>query len=464
MPKIDAAPPPPLAFISGGEPIRSDGNRIGGAVGGLIQAAADPKQAVAEGFPVHSLQRPPGQEPVFGVQPFLLGTDPGGLTVGPGGHHQSVEGLHAPTTIHELHRQPVQQLRMAGACTRPAEIPQGFNDSPAKVVAPDPIDHHPGRQGMVAVHQPFGQGQTSSGLFGSRPGGLHPERSSAVGQHRRHPRPHQPARTRIVSPLEQIGGGGGSAVPKGPNTRLRLLLILQPGDFPSHLLRLPAVDDVPLLQLVGSDGQQLGILFGQGFLPAVPALLRSLQQLPQVSGQGGGKLIQPLLQDAILQGLALFLQHLLQLLDLLFQGLVTSLPLLFLLQQAHGIGQWRHVGQDSLLELHHLADWSPRQPVELVQSPLQEIGKPEVVPLGNGVELVAVTACALERHSQNAGPQDLYFVGDDVETVFHEAELEAGAVGTHAQEAGGDQVVDHLPGNHRSRLVIHQFISGDLLH
>ena len=34
----------------------------------------------------------------------LLGTDPGGLTVGPGGHHQPVEGLHAPAAIHELHR------------------------------------------------------------------------------------------------------------------------------------------------------------------------------------------------------------------------------------------------------------------------------------------------------------------------------------------------------------------------
>ena len=129
-----------------------------------------------------------------------------------------------------------------------------------------------------------------------------------------------------------------------------------------------------------------------------------------------------------------------------------------------GLVPGRHIGQNPLLELHHLADGSSRQPVELVQRPFQEIGQAEVVPLGNGIELVAVAARALEGHPHDARPQDLYFIGDDVEAVLHEAELVAGAVGPHAQEAGGDQVVDHLPGNHRSRLVVDQLVSGDLLH
>jgi len=152
------------------------------------------------------------------------------------------------------------------------------NNPPAEMVLPDAADHDPRRQGMVPVHQPLGQGQTPSGLFGSRPWRLHPERSSAVSQHRGHPRTDQPARTQVIAPPEQIGGRGGSAVPERPNTRLRLLPVLQPGDLALQLPSLPAVDGVPLLQLVGGDGQQLHVLLGQGLLPAVPIFLRSLEQ------------------------------------------------------------------------------------------------------------------------------------------------------------------------------------------
>ena len=95
--------------------------------------------------------------------PVGLGRGLVALPVGLGHHHFLEQSLHVPLQIHELHRQPVEQLRMRGRITMNTPIAGRADNTHAEMVLPEPINHHSRRKGVVLARQPARQGGPPAG-------------------------------------------------------------------------------------------------------------------------------------------------------------------------------------------------------------------------------------------------------------------------------------------------------------
>ena len=87
-----------------------------------------------------------------------------------------MQALDRPAAGDEFRRQPVEQLGVAGRLASDAEVGRRRHDSPAEMVLPDPVGHHPGRQRVIRMRQPIGELESTAccgpdGARGSPPPG-----------------------------------------------------------------------------------------------------------------------------------------------------------------------------------------------------------------------------------------------------------------------------------------------------
>ena len=127
--------------------------------------------------------------------------------VGLGRHHQLVDLLDAPAAVHELDRQPVEQLRMRRLLAHLAEVVERRDDAAAEVMLPEPIDDHARGQRIVRRREPLGERQPPARRAAVGPRNL--GRRFAVHRHAEEARLHQRA-VALESPRIRKYDGGAS--------------------------------------------------------------------------------------------------------------------------------------------------------------------------------------------------------------------------------------------------------------
>ena len=163
------------------------------------------QRQVADHLAVHPEARPPGKQAIVRVLLQLHRRRGRGLAVRGGRHHEPEEGLHVPSRLAELDRQPVEQLRVRRRLPGDAEFSRGGNEALSEDLRPEAVDVDACRERMVRVCQPLGQpepvgggplGQRREGPRGRRPGPCPPSgRTGRVGEcARRVPGPSSPRR------------------------------------------------------------------------------------------------------------------------------------------------------------------------------------------------------------------------------------------------------------------------------
>ena len=149
-----------------------------------IQCAADRQHGVANRFGLEPAHVDSPAEAVFRVDPRGGGIMGAGHLVRARSQDEPVHGLDRPAAIHEPPGQPIKQRGVQRPLAHPAEVVRCAHQAPAEVPAPEPIDHHPGRQGMANVRQPAGQLKATALLVAEngkvRPG----QRARDVSRHR----------------------------------------------------------------------------------------------------------------------------------------------------------------------------------------------------------------------------------------------------------------------------------------
>ncbi len=122
-----------------------------------VQQAADRERAVAHELGIQAPARLAGKPPVVHARFRHGGPELGGLPVGFAFHDQPRQVLHVPAALHELDRQPVEQVRMAGPGTLVAQVVEYLREAAAKIQVPQPVDEDPGGQRIVRLDQPLRQ-------------------------------------------------------------------------------------------------------------------------------------------------------------------------------------------------------------------------------------------------------------------------------------------------------------------
>ena len=110
--------------------------------------------AHGEGVVAHHLRvEPPAtlpREPFverIGGQSFRGGD--GGLAIRAAGDEQLHRALDIPAVIHEIGRQPVEQLRVRGRRTLCTEVVQRHGKPAPEAQRPQPVDHHAGGERVI---------------------------------------------------------------------------------------------------------------------------------------------------------------------------------------------------------------------------------------------------------------------------------------------------------------------------
>ena len=137
---------------------------------------------------------PRGEQPVLRILFGELRRDSRRLPVGRRHHQLLVEALHIPAAVAEIHRQPVEQFRMARPRAHDAEILGRLHDPGAEYFLPHAIDGDPRGQRIGRAHRPLRQAE--------------PVERRAGGQRRqemRHRRPN-PLGARVVDAASQHVG------------------------------------------------------------------------------------------------------------------------------------------------------------------------------------------------------------------------------------------------------------------
>src|SRR5438270_11159401 len=67
--------------------------------------------------------------------------------------------FNRPALLHETAGQVIEQLRMSRRVTKLAEVTWSVDNASAKMMLPNPVDHHPGRQRVVGSSDGLGQFQ-----------------------------------------------------------------------------------------------------------------------------------------------------------------------------------------------------------------------------------------------------------------------------------------------------------------
>ncbi len=114
-----------------------------------LEAAGHREQGVADGFGLEPTAVHPPEQAILRVRGGPLGIAAGTLLVGRRQHDEPVHLLDGPARRDEARGQEIQQFGVRGPVASRAEVVGGADQSLAEVVLPDPVDHHPRRQGMV---------------------------------------------------------------------------------------------------------------------------------------------------------------------------------------------------------------------------------------------------------------------------------------------------------------------------
>ena len=109
--------------------------------------------------------------------------------------------LEPPTRRHQLRRQPVEQLRMAGRVAHHAKVTRRRDEPFAKVKLPDAVDDHTSHQWIVRVYEPPGQPEAEA----RRSGGGHGPIGRVVAEHLGHAGLNRRTRPRWVASLQNMG-------------------------------------------------------------------------------------------------------------------------------------------------------------------------------------------------------------------------------------------------------------------
>ena len=176
--------------------------------------SADSQHAVTHDLGFQSNGIAPPQVAVVAVQ-LAVGLQmgrPQGLPVDVGLQDDPVHLLDAPPAPDELPGQPVQQLPVDRSPAVLAQVAGGGHQAAAEVVLPDPIHHHPGRQGVVGAGDPFGQQPAGASSRRTNIQALVVHRPGMTGDGAQHSRFHGLAPKLVVAPFQQIGGRGAGGV------------------------------------------------------------------------------------------------------------------------------------------------------------------------------------------------------------------------------------------------------------
>ncbi len=114
----------------------------------------DGQDRVAQRLGIETLAIGAPQEAIVGVDCRVSGVARGRLAVDRAHHDQLVELLEGAAAIAELHRQPVEQLRMRGQRAHVTEIVGRVDDSGSEVIMPDAIDDGSPGEHVVRVGDP----------------------------------------------------------------------------------------------------------------------------------------------------------------------------------------------------------------------------------------------------------------------------------------------------------------------
>ena len=143
-----------------------------------VELAADGEHGVADLLGVEPMDHPLPDQSILRVHRAGRGElrlrPPGRLAVRRRGQDHPMDRLPAPPSGHELARQPVEQLGMAGRLPQPAEVAGSADQAASEVILPDPVDDHPGRERVVRPAEPSGQGQSTTGRSRRRRGRFDP--------------------------------------------------------------------------------------------------------------------------------------------------------------------------------------------------------------------------------------------------------------------------------------------------
>ena len=336
------------------------------------------------------------------------------------------------------------------------------------MVLPDAVDHDPGRERMVGVHQPAGQSQAAAGLLRSFPGGRDSQRRKSRGQNGRDPRFHPAAGAHGIAPPQDVGGRRAAAIPQGPNQGFGSEFGPEQLDLPGGFLRCLAVVRIDVFQVAESNLQTLFILAGQLLLGRGSILRWGIQHFAQVRPKLLGQFGQPQVDEPFLHRLGLLLERGLQGFDFAVDLAVVGLAPGLFFMESKWVRRRREEGQQPCLLGQHgavgIVGNGRRKPVVLVEGPFEQGGQPVVVPLRDGVELVVVAAGAAHGQAQQAGAEDPDLLADDLNAVGHEVgQAVPGLVVHHSQETGGDQVVHGFPGEDGLPGQVCQLVPGQLL-
>ena len=97
--------------------------------------------------------------------------EPAAHLIGGRSHDQTVQRLERPTRLHEAGSQPVQHLLMGRFPAQRSKVPGRPDQRLAEMMHPDPIDHHPCRQGVGRAGD--GLGQLDAPASVGEPGRIH---------------------------------------------------------------------------------------------------------------------------------------------------------------------------------------------------------------------------------------------------------------------------------------------------
>ena len=125
----------------------------------FAEQAGDGQRVVANHLGIHADSRSPRVELILVVALEQLGRHLRRLPVRGRGDDLSQHLLHRPTVVHELHRQPIEQLRMSRRLALHAKILNRFHDAVTENLGPPAIHRDTRHERIASVDEPLCQRQ-----------------------------------------------------------------------------------------------------------------------------------------------------------------------------------------------------------------------------------------------------------------------------------------------------------------
>ena len=135
---------------------------------GEVELSAGEEDGVADGLGLEAAEGHAPEEAVAGVgrkagrEGSVVGAT--GLAVGLREDDLAVQAFDPPAAFDEIGGEPVEQFGVAGGFAVGAEVAGGADEASAEMVLPDAVDQDAGRERVVFVADPVGQGEAAGGL------------------------------------------------------------------------------------------------------------------------------------------------------------------------------------------------------------------------------------------------------------------------------------------------------------